>query len=223
MNATLFGLLLILTTACKKSGLSSAELPTPEQVIERYEQALGGSDAELQNLNMVATIEVPLTGMSGTVDTWIIKDEGLMLQMDVGDIGTTYQGSDLNHVWAIDPMSGPKLLEGEERIAQLEQYNSMFTDMILQYQDSSLEQTGIKKINGQNAYRIEGVKRSTNKKHTMFFSVDSGLLIAEYGVVNMQGGSMKSKSFFTEYMDTEHGLMPKKIEQKMMGIQCFDL
>ena len=52
----------------------------------------------------------------------------------------------------------------------------------------------------------------------MFFSVDSGLLIAEYGVVNMQGGSMKSKSFFTEYMDTEHGLMPKKIEQKMMGI-----
>ena len=34
----------------------------------------------------------------------------------------------------------------------------------------------------------------------------------------MQGGSMKSKSFFTEYVETEHGLMPKKLEQKMMGI-----
>lgn len=87
---------------------ASAALPTVDQIVDKYVQALGGKEAveKLTSTTAKGAFELPSMGVSGTAEVLAKAPNRRYQVVSIPSFGDIRQGYDGTTAWAQDPESG---------------------------------------------------------------------------------------------------------------------
>lgn len=180
---------------------ATGALPSAVQVIDRYVAAIGGKAAlqRVQSFRATGTFEMPAQGMSGDLELNAARPNRLAMKITVPGMGEIVQGYDGTVAWSVNPMQGPRLLEGKE-LAQLQEEADF--DNIFRGSASvvSREVVGRGEAGGQPCYQVKTVRRSGSEA-VECYSVDSGLLLSTSAKRESAMGPIESTTLVEDYKE----------------------
>jgi hypothetical protein len=214
LNTRVFAaLLLCVVPLC----VSATDLPDPRGLIDRYMKTVGGDKAAETTANtgtVKMTMEIVENGMKGRVSMYLRPDA---IRMTMSMAGTEFQMGMSDHVsWAIDPMHGPRLLEGEELQNQIENMSPgrQTYDMSL---IESLKTSALSDSESRPCYRVDIVWKSGSQSMSCF-STEDGLLLATESTSVDPSGEGRQLLHMYDYKRLGGVLQPSKIRMKTNGV-----
>lgn len=164
------------TASAPASSFSPVEKSPVDQILDRYEQALGGKEAiaAITSLKLKGTYEI--AGLSGPLEVWRKGTEKTLSIVEFPRIGKLKKGFDGTTRWVQTPI-GTYSDNSPQEIAELEhdaevfgagRIKSLFEKMKLGTKSWLGE--------GREAYMIEGVP-AKGPPEKLFFDTTNGLLV----------------------------------------------
>ncbi len=187
--------------ATEQAPATQTDLPSVDQVLAKYFDAIGGKDkyAGVKSLTAKGTMSIPEQGVTGNFTIQQTAPDRMRMQMTIEGIGEQFFGYDGETAWQNSALTGPEILEGE----QAEQF-AMQADVApfidLDEKFDSVEVTGKKDFQGHSAYSLVA-KREGREPITHYFAVDSGLHIGTEMTQVSQMGKMEVMVMVEDYRD----------------------
>lgn len=222
MRKTLPVLLAVLITAqlsCWRRTTTRTEpkpSPSPEeqaqieQILERYEQALGGKEAldALKSYRMKATFT--LTGMTGTIEAWRKEPLKSLSITTFPRIGTLKKGFDGETRWVQTP-AGTISDSSPQEIAELEREADAYSAGKIRAFFDTLKLEPKAWLSGRDVYVIEG-KPAKGPAEKLYFDVENGLLL-RWDMARRQNDrrTVFVKIHFDDYRDVGGVKLPFKM------------
>jgi len=175
----------------------SDQLPTVQQVIDRYADATGGraAYATITSRTFEGIISFPAQGLSGKMTAQVSADGGRVDQV-IDNIVTVGRGITKGIAWELNTLNGPRIIEGIEAQA-LKRQLTLNTEITVEDYKSSVV-TGVEKIDGVDAYVIDLVD-SADSPERRFYDTQSGLLLKTETVVKEQGSEFRISTRYGDY------------------------
>lgn len=163
------------TGAEPKSSPSPTEQAQIEQILQRYEQAIGGQDAidALTSYRAKATFTIP--GMAGTIESWRKEPHKTLSITHFPRIGVLKKGFDGETRWVQTP-AGTFTDSSPQEIAELEREADAYSPSKIREFFESLKLQPKAWLSGRDVYVIEG-KPAKGPSEKLFFDVENGLLL----------------------------------------------
>jgi len=183
-------------------------LPTIEQVLDKYSQALGGAAAieKLKSRVMKGTVTT-VTGASFPYELYQSGPDKI-LAVITGEQGTTERGFNGNGAWEKSPRGVREL--GPAEAYYLRRYPDMLKDIRLKDQFSRMAVAGKDKINGREVYVVRA-NTTDNRRERLFFDVETGLLVRRSSSVVTPVGTIPEQVDFEDYREVEGMKLPGTI------------
>lgn len=101
------------------------KLPDGAELLAGHVEAAGGSDAiaTFESLHATGTVDAPDQKLRGTMEMWWTKAGHFYLEQEIEGVGKSRAGYDGEIVWAEDPITGLRKLDGQEAASYIQ--NSM--------------------------------------------------------------------------------------------------
>jgi D-alanyl-D-alanine-carboxypeptidase/D-alanyl-D-alanine-endopeptidase len=194
------------------------KLPTSEEVMERSIDAMGGREAlsKIQNRVTTATIEMPQMGLAGTITSYQARDNKGYTKVDFAGLMSTEQGCDGETVWELNPMTGPKVFQGQERAIMLFLYR--FDDLDWRQCCESVDCTGKYLVDGKMYYEIKFTPKGC-EPFTIYYSCETGLPFKIVFELPYAFGKMKVESTVGDYREIDGILYPYESMEKAMNME----
>jgi hypothetical protein len=200
--------------------LTAQDTPPPaEEVIERYLAAIGGRDLLLRRTSSHTTgrVEVPAAGMTGAIEVLVAGPRAATMRATIEGFGEQQMGILGDVAWSIDPMAGPRLLEGGEKDTMVET-----ADPTVAARDahhfSTRESIGFAEYDGERCVEVRYVFHS-GRETVDCYSLESGLLIGNRTQRQTAMGSMPVTTRLTEYREFGGMRLPTRLVQQVAGIE----
>jgi photosynthetic reaction center cytochrome c subunit len=185
-------------------------LPSVEQILSKYVQALGGEQA-IRNVStrvIKATRDIP-TGPGGEIPTPAQieidqKAPNLTVTMSRTEKFTLAEGFDGMAAWAqtvagvVTNLPSPD----QERAGRAA---DLYEPLNLKNEYTRMEVRGIDKIRDHDAYLIVGFPRGDTPEQ-LFFDTQTGMLVARKTVISTFFGDNPVEVYFDDYRDTGSGV-----------------
>ncbi|HTP89925.1 MAG TPA: hypothetical protein VMJ34_23425 [Bryobacteraceae bacterium] len=96
--------------------LAQTEAPTVDDVLNHYIRALGGKAAIQKLMSRIGkgTITIAGAGLEGTVTSWLMSPNKLLVAIELPGVGKMRQGFDGSLGWSEDPRTGLRVITGPE-------------------------------------------------------------------------------------------------------------
>jgi photosynthetic reaction center cytochrome c subunit len=185
-------------------------LPTADQVLAKYVQALGGEQAlrKITARTITGTQYIP-TGPGGVVPTPAAVER---LQKAPNLALTTYrapayaiaEGFDGATAWSQNQagrVTEPVMLD----VGRAARAADFYEPLNLKQEYPQLTVRGIEKVNGRDAYWLVGVP-SGDKPESLYFDTQTGLLLRKQTVLPTPIGDSPFQTDFDDYRDTGSGV-----------------
>ena len=185
-------------------------LPTVDQILAKYVQALGGEPAlrKVTSRAITGTQFIP-TGPGGTVPTPAAVERS---QKAPNLVVTTYraptysisQGFDGTTAWSQDQagrVTEPVTLD----VARATRAADFYEPLNLKRQYAQITVRGIEKVNGRDAYLVVGIPQG-DKPESLYFDTQTGLLLRKQTVLPTPIGDSPYQMDFDDYRDTGSGV-----------------
>ena len=196
--------------AAEEPPAAAPSLPTVDQVLAKYVQALGGEQAlrKVTSRLITATWELP-TGPGGNTPVpaqleRYIKAPNLTMSVNRTPMFTTAQGFDGTTAWLEDAKGlvteAPAIDQGH-----LKRSSDLYQSLDLKQQFPKLAVTSIEKVNGHDAYVMVGIPEGEQPER-LFFDAQSGLLLREEILVTTPIGDNPIAVEYDDYRDTGSGV-----------------
>ena len=186
-------------------------LPTPKALMDKHNAALGGRAAWDKYTSMRLTATVSMPGMEASMEMFRAKPDRFVQKVNIGPMGEVTQGYDGKVAWALNPMSGAQLVEGEALEAA--KTNADFFSSLQDPANYTRSETvGLTDFEGRRCYKVtvaRGVREGVE-----YFDAETGLLAGFTGTTPTPQGDIQSTTVFTEYGDFGGLKFPKRIEQR---------
>jgi hypothetical protein len=205
--------------ALAPAAAAAQQLPSAEQLTQRYVQAVGGREAMLapRTTRTRGTFEMPSSGLTGELEVVAGKPNRVATRVTIAGLGEIRNGYDGTTGWSIDPMMGARLLSEAELAAAREQADPMaavrdpsaFTSM------TTVEQTT---MGGQACYKVRLVWKSGRESFDCY-AVDTGLLVGSIANQESPMGTMSVTTLVSDYKQFGSVRMPTRMTQEAMGQQ----
>lgn len=209
----------LMMSAVAVAPLTAQDLPAARSLVDRHIEAVGGRDAVLQSGAYRATgsFQMPAAGLNGQMVIVSETPNRMATRVTIDGLGEIVSGTDGKVAWSMDPMSGPRLLEGAELRAMLDGANMLAAvrDPSLVESMQTVERT---EMRGQACLKVKVVWKS-GRESSDCYSVDSGLLIATSATQESPMGSMEVVTHLSDYKQMGGVLMPSKMTQSVMGME----
>lgn len=195
-------LLLTAAFALTAPSLEAQPLPSAADVIAKHVAAIGGKDAisQIKSMKQSATMEIPAVGMSADIELIMVAPNKMATKMNFPQIGEMLQGTDGTVAWSVNPMQGPRLLEGKELAQTKNQADFAATMMYSADRFLSMVNEGIVDFGGEKAYKIKLVpKEMPDMQSWGYFSVATGLSIGAEANVVTEMGTIQSTTLTKDY------------------------
>lgn len=191
---------------------------TAKSVVDKYVAAIGGVEKMKAVKDRKTVMTATVQGQALSV-TLVQKAPNKMSQ--VLKIGTMEQKTIYNGTVGYQSAMGQTKELPAESLEDMKVEATM--DMIynLDTYGISANITGVEKINGKDAYRVEFNAKS-GKKWTQYFDMQSGLKLKESKVLKTPQGEFAQTMEFDNYKEVEGVLYPYKYTQTI-GPQTFSL
>lgn len=159
------------------SGAYGDDLPKGEEIIEKYLTAVGGTDAlgKLKNRVSKGTIVIPEMGMSGTLTTHQAPPMDGKVEVVFEGMGTILTGTKGEVAWEVSPMTGARVMEGNDKIVAYRQVPlDPFIDWKTRFE--KVETTG-EDTEGETPAYIVTLTPKEGPPEVAYFDKESGLLL----------------------------------------------
>ena len=179
----------------------AADLPTAADLFAKHVAAVGGEKAvrSHKSSKTKATFNMPAMGMTADMLIYSAAPNKMYLDMTIPSMGSMQQGYDGKVGWSVDPMSGARVLSGEE-LKQMALQADFYAD--LNYKDHYKEMKTLEKtvFADRPSYRVH-VVTTFGSETDFFFDVENGLLNGMESTAESQMGPVKSTTVLSEYKD----------------------
>lgn len=186
----------------------AADLPAARTLIDAHVAAIGGRKAVTADIDgtALAKMEIVEAGIKGDMAIHSLGRNSVV-SITLPGIGESRMGYVDGVAWSMDPMSGPRLLDGKERQQMAEQFDPLYT-----VRDASLvtsaTTTGLGESEGRPCHRVE-IKWASGDTTTDCYGTADKLLLSTESKVITPMGEVVQVSHFSEY--ATHGKVKVKV------------
>ena len=180
--------------------------PTADQILARYTEALGGPGAfaKIKSRSLKGTW-LTSTGASWGYEVLEAAPDRLFMILNAGRQGTFERGISGTIAWE-QSARGVRDVAGDE-IAAMRRNQSLFSDLKLKEQFSTLTFVGRDKIGDHDVYILRGMD-TANKRERLYFDAQTGLLVRRMVFTPTPVGVIPEQVDYDDYRDVEGVKMP---------------
>lgn len=191
-------------------------LPKAETVLDQYVEATGGKAAyeKLKNRVSKGTFEVQGANVKGKIVAYQAPPNKMLTEVDLGGFGKITEGSDGTVVWEINPITGDRVVEGEEKAEKL-LHNTFNGELRWKEMYEKAECTGIEDVDGKPAYKVVLTPKS-GKPTTEFYDKASHLQVKATTTVTSPMGEIAVEMIPSDYKKVDGVLIAHKVTQKLL-------
>ena len=194
-------------------------LPSGEQVIEKSLEAMGGR-AKLEAIKSrisVGSVELPRQNIKGSITIYEEYPNKNYTVAELEGAGKTESGCDGDVRWEISAMTGPRILEGEEKdfMERLGAIAAM-TEWKRYYKEAKT--SAIEDVNGRLHYRVALIPQKGQPVYAFYDKktyLQSKVLVVAKGAL----GEVPLEVDFDDYRDTDGVLLPHRQTTHGAGIE----
>ncbi len=200
----------------KPAETKAAELPTIDQILDKYVEALGGKTAieKLTSRESKGKLEVAEMGAGGTITLLAKTPDKILLTIDVEGFGVIQQACNGDVAWANDPMRGLRDVSGAELAAQ-KRAALFHRELKMKDQYSKMEVKSKEKIGEKDAYVVEATP-TEGAVEKMYFDAQTGLLVRFDGDRETpDGGTTHVETSREDYKEMDGVKVPFTLKQVM--------
>jgi outer membrane lipoprotein-sorting protein len=182
-------------------------LPTADQILEKYAQAVGGRAAFQKLTSRVATGTLEdQEGNSFSIELWAKAPARFRFEVTVPNYGPIVQAYDGSAAWDSNPSEGVRDLSGGARANRIR--NSQFyREVNLRQLYKSLRVTGTSKIGELNVLVVEATP-AEGAPDVFYFAADSGLLLRRDSHYEDQGQTIAFETHYEDYREVDGVKLP---------------
>ena len=205
------------TPAAQAQATTSASLPTGRALIDRYVQAIGGRDAVLRHrtIRYVGTFEMPAAGMKGDLSVVQAAPNKTSMTMTLPGMGQMSQGFDGTTGWSINPMQGPRVLEGKE-LEQLREDAGPSAMLRSADRIRSAETVELTSMGGEACYKVR-ITYNSGRESFDCYSPTTGLLVGMTQRQESPMGTVDVTTLLTDWKEFGGLKTATRLRQQMMG------
>jgi hypothetical protein len=194
------------------------KLPSGEEILQRSIEAIGGKEklAKIQNRVAEATLEIKGMGVKGTLTNYHARPNKMYTKVEIEGVGSVEQGTDGKVVWELNPMTGPRVKQGEERAALL--LFSHFDESELPDLYEKIECVGKEEVGGEACYKVVCTPKDAPPL-TTYYSQESGLAVNVVLTFPHQFGKIEIENLVSDYKEVDGILLPHRIVEKAMSVE----
>jgi photosynthetic reaction center cytochrome c subunit len=194
------------TSGAAAAGSTAAGLPSAEEIIARYEQALGGA-AAIQKINSrvdKGTMEQTAHNMSAAVEVYrkipdkvltiVHTPRGDMSQGLNGSIGWEQRGNRVEE-------------QGGADMAESKRWAGLAAGLELKGNSAGAKVSGPEKMGDSEAYRVEATA-ADGAKEQYYFDAKTGLLLRVSKVIDSPLGALPQNTDYSDYRDVSGVKVP---------------
>lgn len=212
-------IVMIAQLSCARFGSSRSERakrPSDEQaridqILQRYEQALGGRDAidGIKSYKMEGSFQLP--GMSGKISGWRKEPDKTLTVIEFPRFGTLKKGFDGETRWVQTPAGTVSDANAETEISEMEREAEVFSAGKIKSLFASMQLETNARLSGREVHVVEG-KPAKGPSERLFFDVENGLLLRwDMARKQQNRGTVFVKVHLDDYKDVDGLKVPHKV------------
>ena len=177
-------------------------MPSVDQILDKYVQALGGKAAiEKVTSNVIkGTFDLPAMGMSGPLEIYAKAPNKNATIINLAGFGVVQFGFNGTIGWSQDPQSGLREMTGTE-LADTKRDSDFYRDIKLKQLFPKMTLTGKDKVGDRDVYVIEATP-ADGKPEKMYFDTQTGLLLRLDNDRESPQGAAHVETYFEDYKET---------------------
>ncbi len=189
-------------------------LPKGEEILDKYLEATGGKAAHEKCKNRVekGTVEIVGTDVKGELIVYTATPNKMRSVIKLPGFGQIDEGIADKVAWVIDPKSGPRLKEGEEKASAILRA-ALDADSDWRKYFKKVESVGEVSIEGKSCYKVV-LTTSDDQVKTHYYDKTSYLLTNSEQVEKTANGELSMELYFSEYKKVDGVLLPFKTREK---------
>jgi hypothetical protein len=194
-----------------------SSLPAGRAIINRYVQAIGGRDAVMRHssIRYVGNFEMPAAGMKGNLIVIQAAPNKMAMTVDLPGMGQIVSGYDGTVGWSINPMQGPRVLEGKE-LEQLREDAGPSAMLRSADRIRSAETVELTSMGGQACYKVK-ITYNSGRESFDCYSPETGLLVGMTQTQESPMGSVQVTTLFDDWKEFGGLKTATKLRQQMLG------
>jgi len=196
----------------------STALPSPQSIIDRHVKAVGGKAAILahKSSHATGTFTMPAQNLTGTLDIYGAKPDKSLVKINLGGIGDLMEGFDGTTGWTLEPMSGPRLKEGQELVEK--KFDADFySDLHEPGRYASMKTIEKTTFEGKPCYKVSLVRKEGGEDFE-YYDVETGLKAGASGTRQTAMGPITATQMLSDYKKFGDLLVPTTMKQTQMGV-----
>ncbi|HEX8922169.1 MAG TPA: c-type cytochrome [Pyrinomonadaceae bacterium] len=192
----------------------TAPLPTVDQVLDKYVQALGG-EAGFKKLNtrVMKGAQITFDGTSIPLETYQAAPNKLVTIMTTPKQGVLMSGYNGTIAWS-KTARGQRELSGAQ-LALMKRASDFYTDIKPRETFPNLTVVGREKIGDREAYVLTS-KVSDTRTEKLYFDTQSGLLLRILAITQTVLAPIPEQTDFEDYRDVDGVRLPFTIRQSFV-------
>lgn len=186
----------------QKPAAKADAMPSVDQILDKYVQALGGKAAieKLTSTVITGTFDLPAMGMSGPLEVYAKAPNKNATIINLAGFGVVQFGFNGTIGWSKDPQSGLREMTGAE-LADAKRDSEFYRDIKLKQLFPKMTLTGKEKVGEREVYVIEATP-ADGKPEKMYFDTQTGLLLRLDNDRESPQGSAHVETYFEDYKET---------------------
>jgi len=196
-----------------------AALPTADQIIDKYVQAIGGKAAveKLTSREAKGTFELAAMGVSAPFVNYTKAPNKSVFTIDIAGFGTIQRGYNGSVGWSSDPQTGLRELSGSE-LAQMKLGSDFYRDVRMMQLFPKMTVKGIEKVGDRDAYLVEGTT-ADGYTEKMYFDTQNGLLLRTDSEADTPQGKIPATVLTSDYREVDGVKIPFTMVEKTPTIE----
>lgn len=199
-----------------QANAQAAALPDARAILARYATVTGAAKmATVPGIHIKGAVEFPGMGLSGTFEGFRDAAGRNVQFLNFPSVGDFRQGGDTTFAWAIDPMQGPRLVEGKVFTYQREDEDprAMRRDPSFVVNAQTLERAV---ADSEPCVKVKLTWKS-GRETTECYSERTGLLLMVDAIEPTQMGDIPTTKFYREYKTMNGFMFATFVETRAMG------
>lgn len=194
-------------------------LPSPQSIIDRHVKAIGGKAAVLahKSSHATGTFSMPAQNITGALDIYGAKPNKSLVKINLGGIGDLVEGFDGTTGWTLEPMTGPRLKEGQE-LTEKRFDADFYSDLHEAGRYASMKTIEKTAFEGKPCYKVSLVRKEGGED-IEYYDAETGLKAGASGTRQTPMGPITATQVVSDYKKFGDLLVPTTMKQTQMGVE----
>ncbi|MDQ3134972.1 MAG: hypothetical protein M3Q76_09225, partial [Acidobacteriota bacterium] len=192
----------------------SGPMPTVEQVLEKYVEALGGRAAlgKFDSRLLKGKVDIPGEFRGAALEIYAKAPNKFLTVINVPGMGVFRQGSNGGGGWAQASNDAARKLTGAE-VSELQRGSSFYAPLSPPANYPKMKLLGKVKIGYRDAFLVEAMAVGREPSERFFFDAQSRLLIRRDGMHSSIRGRGNAVIYFDEWTEVDGVKLPFRVTQ----------